>query len=146
MAGSQSFSKRVLIPLAIIALTVSGLCIVGLSLWHMSSAPLAATGPQDPTSATDAATFTPNGYLPVNVFNGSSTAGLARMAAGELEAKNWTVSTIGNWMGEKVGKSTIFYPSGAKDSALALSAQIHVRIEVASSAMSQSELTYVVAR
>jgi len=142
MAGSQSFSKRVLIPLGAIALTVSGLSVMGLSLWHIGST---ASGTSTTATTSTTSVVTANGYLPVNVFNGSNVPGLARKAASKLEEKNWTVNTIGNWTGAKLKTSTIFYPADAKDSATALAAQLKVDFKPAASSMSQSELTYVIA-
>ena len=144
MAGSQSFSKRVLVPFGVIALTVSGLLVMGLSLWSMGNSSATATSTTAPISA--GSTITANGYLPVNVFNGSDVPGLARKAASKLEEKNWTVNTIGNWAGAKVKQSTIFYPVDARDSATALAAQLKVQFKPAASSMSQSELTYVIAQ
>jgi hypothetical protein len=85
-------------------------------------------------------------YVPVNVFNGSSVPGLARKMAGTLEEKDWVVKTIANWSGQKVQQSTIFYPIDAKGSAVALAAQVGAQLKVATSSMSQTELTFVVAQ
>ena len=145
MAESQSFSQRVLVPLGVIALTVSGLSIMGLSLWNMGSASSASATSTNSVSTTEDM-LTANGYLPVNVFNASDVPGLARKAASKLQEQNWTVNTIGNWSGAKVKESTIFYPADAKDSAAALAAQVKVGYKPAASSMSQSELTYVIAR
>ena len=142
MAGHQSFSKRVLVPLAVIAFTVSGLSVMGLSLWNMKTTSAAPSTDQTPT--TDSSPVTANGYLPVNVFNSSAVPGLARKMATTLEEQNWTVKTIGNWSGEKVKQSTVFYPSDGKDSGVALAAQLGAQLKIATSSMSQTELTYVI--
>lgn len=146
MAGSQSFSKRVLIPLSVIALTVSGLSVMGLSLWRMGGTSSASNSSTNTAPTADSSPVTANGYLPVNVFNGSEVPGLARKTASTLQEKNWTVNTIGNWSGAKVKQSTIFYPADAKDSATALAAELKVQYKPAASSMSQSELTYVIAQ
>jgi LytR cell envelope-related transcriptional attenuator len=145
MAVTQSFTKRVLIPLGAIALTVSGLTVMGLSLWNLQSVPSASVG----TSASDTADNSllgTNGYLPVNVFNGSQVPGLARTTADTLQRQNWTINTIGNWSGATIDQSTVFYPAGNKASAVALAALLQVQVKPAENSMSQSELTYIVAR
>jgi hypothetical protein len=43
-----------------------------------------------------------------------------------------------------VQQSTIFYPSDAKDSAVALAAQVGAQLKAATSSMSQTELTFVI--
>ena len=142
MGGRQSFSKRVLVPLAVIVATVGGLSVMGLSLWNMNNASTVSasnTAPQ-PTSTPEA---TPE-YVPVNVFNGSSIPGLARKMATTLEENEWVVKTIANWSGEKVQQSTIFYPVDAKDSAVALAAQVGAQLKSSTSSMSQTELTFVI--
>jgi hypothetical protein len=142
MGGRQSFSKRVLVPLAVIAATVGGLSVMGLSLWNMnntSTVSASNTAPQ-PTSTPEA---TPE-YVPVNVFNGSTVPGLARKMATTLEENRWVVKTIANWYGQKVQQSTIFYPVDAKDSAIALAAQVGAQLKASTSSMSQSELTFVI--
>ena len=146
MAGSQSFTKRVLVPLLTIVLTVSSLAVVGLSLLNVSSGSSVVTSTSSQAPTPVATSVTGNGYLPVSVFNGSTIAGLARKRASKLEELNWTVATIGNWTGPKVKQSTLFYPANAKDSALALAAQINVRLESAPTSLSQTELTYVIAK
>jgi hypothetical protein len=142
MGGRQSFSKRVLVPLAVIAATVSGLSVMGLSLWNMNStsAASASNTASQPASSPEAVPE----YLPINVFNGSSVPGLARKMATTLEEKDWVVKTIANWSGQKVQQSTIFYPSDAKDSAVALAAQVGAQLKAATSSMSQTELTFVI--
>jgi len=143
MGGRQSFSKRVLLPLAVIAATVSGLSIMGLSLWNMPSTSVPVrvsnTTPRQTTSPAPV-----NEYLPVNVFNASSVPGLARKMASTLKENEWVVKTIANWSGQKVQDSTIFYPMDAKDSAIALAAQVGAQLKVATKSMSQTELTFVI--
>jgi len=146
MAGSQSFSKRVLVPFGVMALTVGGLSVMGVSLWRMGESPASASSSGTAQSNAGSAVVTANGYLPVNVFNGSEVPGLARKAASHLQETNWTVNTIGNWSGPKVAQSTVFYPIGAKDSALALATQLGVQLKGTTSTMSQTELTYVIAQ
>jgi len=146
MAGSQSFSKRVLIPLGAISLTVAGLSVMGMALWNMGDASSITTGPAATGSSSPSAPATTNGYLPVNVFNSSDISGLARKTASQLQEQNWTVKTIGNWSGITVQQSTVFYPADEKDSAVALAAELRVQMKVATSSMSQSELTYVIAK
>lgn len=118
---------------------------MGLSLWRMGGSST-SSGATNTAPTTDSSPVTANGYLPVNVFNGSDVPGLARQTASKLQEKNWTVNTIGNWAGAKVKQSTIYYPSDAKDSAAALAAELKVKYQPAVSSMSQSELTYVIAQ
>jgi hypothetical protein len=61
-----------------------------------------------------------------------------------LEENEWVVKTIANWSGEKVQQSTIFYPVDAKDSAVALAAQVGAQLKSSTSSMSQTELTFVI--
>jgi LytR cell envelope-related transcriptional attenuator len=142
MAGRQSFSKRVLVPLAVIVATVGGLSVMGLSLWNMTSTSATQTNNSAPRPSSSAVNVSE--YLPVNVFNGSSVPGLARKMASTLVEQQWVVKKIANWSGEKVQHSTVFYPSDAKDSADALAAQVGAFIKVATGTMSQTELTFVV--
>jgi len=142
MGGRQSFSKRVLVPLAVIATTVGGLSAMGLSLWNMNntSTVSASRTVSQPTDTPEVVAE----YVPVNVFNGSSVPGLARKMATTLEENRWVVKTIANWSGQKVQQSTIFYPVDAKDSAIALAAQVGAQLKASTSSMSQSELTFVI--
>ena len=56
-------------------------------------------------------TFTPS------VLNGTSTAGLARRTADTINAQGWVIATISNWSGQKVDKTTVFYPEGYEEQA-----------------------------
>jgi len=143
MAGSQSFGKRVLMPLVVICLTVGGLSTMGLSLWHMNSSTSSSGTMTASINNPATSTVASNGYLPVQVFNDSNVPGLARKTARELEKQNWTVHGIANWSGASFKKSTVFYPAAGRDSAQALSTQLHVNIAPARASMSDSELTYV---
>ncbi|WP_028280270.1 LytR C-terminal domain-containing protein [Arthrobacter sp. H5] len=46
---------------------------------------------------------------PVTVLNGTTVSGLATTAAGRLQVDGWTVAEIGNWAGEPLLGSIVFY-------------------------------------
>lgn len=51
--------------------------------------------------------------LPVSIFNGTLTSGLAGRVGGTVEADGWTLGQVGNWQGAPQQTSVIFY-SGAE--------------------------------
>lgn len=46
---------------------------------------------------------------PVNVLNATTVSGLANTAAGRLQVDGWTVAEIGNWAGEPLPGSIVFF-------------------------------------
>ena len=151
MSGGQSFAKRITIPLLVIAVTVSFLGLGGFSL--LSLTPNKSVSAQSPSGS--ASIDTPNASdsqepsvaaRAVVVLNASSVTGLASKYAKELEIQSWTIERIGNWTGQKMTKSTIYYPADQKASALELSAVLGVQIVPAKLAMSKTALTFVIAK
>jgi hypothetical protein len=47
--------------------------------------------------------------LPVNVLNGTTTGGLAGTVAGRVAGDGWATGQVGNWAGQPVQTSIIFY-------------------------------------
>lgn len=151
MSGGQPFAKRITIPLLVIASTISILGLGGYSLLNLSPNKVLATGTPQITSTQNPVDDT-NGQEPsvdvraVAVLNASSVTGLASKYAKELEIQSWTIERIGNWTGQKMTKSTIYYPVDQKASALELSAVLGVRIVPAKLAMSKTALTFVISQ
>ncbi len=60
-----------------------------------------------PTTTTAAASHD----LPVRVLNNSLVVGLASRTANQLTDSGWTIAGVGNFTGENVAKTTVFYGS-----------------------------------
>ena len=157
MTGRQTFHQKVTIPLVVILMTVFSLFFVGNKLWKAGSDPVAepvievsATSvPINPVPgpSTDAS-VDPNldviGRLPVKVFNGTETAGLAKTMSDELAIADWVVEETGNWTGKAVTETTIFYPADGLSSAEELATQTGGVLVEASAEMSKTALTLVI--
>lgn len=157
MSGNQTFHKRVTIPAVVILSTVSSLFLVGYKLWKMdpvavADQPAVSVTPAESTSAMPTALpsdsvdpgFDINDRLPVIVLNGTETPGLAKLMSDELHDANWVVDQTGNWTGEPLLVTTIFYPIDGFSSAEELVIQTGgIPIE-ATSDMSQTALTLVI--
>lgn len=92
-----------------------------------SGAPTTDTSPSDPSTEASAtpsptaeatssadeegaeSTGGVNKLEPVNVLNGSGQDGLASAAAGRLLTDGWNVGMVGNWTGQPVQGSIVFY-------------------------------------
>lgn len=157
MTGRQTFHQKVTIPLVVILTTVFGLFFVGNKLWKSGSDSLA--DPVVEVSATSQsinpvpapgsdASVDPNldviGRLPVIVLNGTETAGLAKSMSDELAIADWVVEQTGNWTGEPVTETTIFYPRNGLSSAEELATQTGGILVESSSEMSKTALTLVI--
>jgi hypothetical protein len=157
MTGRQTFHQKVTIPLVVIFTTVFVLFFGGNKLWKSGSDPVAepvvevsaTAAPINPVPApgTDS-TVDPNldviGRLPVIVFNGTETAGLAKSMSDELAIADWVVEETGNWTGERVTQTTIFYPADGLSSAEELATQTGGILVEASPEMSKTALTLVI--
>lgn len=139
MSGRQSFSQRVLIPLAVIISTVSLLTFFGLRL--MSLKPRAAS---PIVVATESGK--PVDTLSVLVLNGTTTSGLARTTADEISKKGWVIRTVGNYTGPKLKKTTVFYPTEYKAIAQHLADDVGAKIAPAEATMPTRALTLVVVK
>lgn len=157
MIGRQTFHQKVTIPLVVILTSVFGLFFVGNKLWKSGSDPVAqstvqiSAAPQSinpvPGPSADAS-VDPNldviGRLPVIVLNGTQTAGLAKSMSDELAIADWVVEETGNWTGEPVTETTIFFPADGLSSAEELATQTGGILVEASSGMSKTALTLVI--
>lgn len=157
MSGNQTFHKRVTIPAVVILTTVSSLFLVGYKLWKLdpvavAEQPSSSASPVESTSATptesqspsDSPTADINGRLPVIVLNGTETPGLAKVMSDELHDTDWVVDQTGNWTGEPLLVTTIFYPPDGFASAEELATQTGGTPVEATSDMSQTALTLVI--
>jgi hypothetical protein len=139
MSGRQSFTKRVLIPLAVIISTVLLLAFAGLKLMSLK-----------PSSSSPVVMATESGKpvetLSVLVLNGTNKSGLARTTADEIAKKGWVIRTVGNYTGPKLKKTTVFYPSEYKGIAENLASDTGAAIAPAQSTMPTRALTLVVVR
>ncbi|MEI6365361.1 MAG: LytR C-terminal domain-containing protein [Actinomycetes bacterium] len=84
---------------------------------------------------------------PVVILNGTTTIGLAAAYRLKVTRAGWNVVSIGNWTRSSVSATTIFYPSGFKDSAKRLTDDLSGTqlTREALSGMSSTQLTIVVA-
>jgi hypothetical protein len=62
----------------------------------------------------------------VRVLNNSLVVGLAARTASQLTADGWTVSEVGNYPGENIAKTTVFYGStpGEREAATAIAKEL----------------------
>ncbi|MCF3138947.1 LytR C-terminal domain-containing protein [Paenarthrobacter sp. AR 02] len=82
-------------------------------------APTASGEPSPEASPSNVPSATPSSApvdksIPVAVYNGAGTAGLAGRVAGLVQGDGWTLSTVGNWGGLPQQTSVIFYNSPAQ--------------------------------
>jgi len=82
-------------------------------------APTASGEPSSEASPANVPSATPSSApvdktVPVAVYNGAGTAGLAGRVAGLVQGDGWTLSTVGNWGGLPQQTSVIFYNSPAQ--------------------------------
>ena len=158
MSGPQTFHQKVTIPLAVIISTVVGLFLIGSMLMNLNSSPVAeepaanVTTSAEPTNpvvdpSADASAdpgLDLNGRLPVIVLNGTETAGLAKSMSDELHDADWVIEETGNWDGEPLLETTIFYPVDGFSSAEELAIQTGGTPVEATAEMSQTALTMVI--
>jgi len=144
MSGSQSFSKRVVIPLLVIVVTVSGLGIVGIKLMGLHSKPVASAPVPSSSTTQPAPSVAPASDLAVVVLNGTQTPGLARTTADTLAHEGWVIESVGNWTGIAVAASTVYYPTGFESQAQKLADQQKAAIAPALATMNQASLTFIV--
>ncbi len=157
MSGGQTFHKKVTIPALVILTTVSALFLVGYKLWKLDPNPVAdqqlvsaspsASIPVQPT-AFPSESVDPNvdlsGRLPVIVLNGTETAGLAKSMSDDLHDADWVIEETGNWTGEPLLETTIFYPADGFSSAEELAIQTGGTPVEATPDLSQTALTLVI--
>ena len=158
MSGPQTFHQKVTIPLVVILATVGGLFLIGSQLMNLNSSPAAeepavkvsaSAEPINPVPAPSGdATVDPNldvnGRLPVIVLNGTDTAGLAKSTSDDLHDADWVIESTGNWEGEPLLETTIFYPADGLSSAEELATQTGGALVEATPDMSQTALTLVI--
>lgn len=158
MNGQQTFHQKVTIPLVVILATVGGLFLIGTQLMNLNSDPVAdgpvteasvTAEPSNPVVApsgasTGGTSLDQNGRLPVIVLNGTDTAGLAKSMSDELHDADWVIDKTGNWDGEPLLETTIFYPPDGFSSAEELAIQTGGTPVEASGDLSQTALTLVI--
>lgn len=158
MSGPQTFHQKVTIPLVVILATVGGLFLVGSQLMSVDTTPEADQPVAQVSATTEAtnpvpapsgdATVDPNldvnGRLPVIVLNGTDTAGLAKSMSDDLHDADWVIQETGNWEGQPLLETTIFYPADGFSSAEELATQTGGTPVEATPDMSQTALTLVI--
>ena len=158
MSGPQTFHQKVTIPLVVILATVGGLFLIGTQLMNLRSNTAAeepavkvsaSAEPINPVPAPSGdASVDPNldvnGRLPVIVLNGTDTAGLAKSTSDDLHDADWVIEETGNWTGEPLLETTIFYPADGLSSAEELATQTVGSLVEATPDMSQTALTLVI--
>lgn len=96
-----------------------------------TSAPVTSTAaPSLPPTTTSTAAAV-NHSVPVRVLNNSMIAGLAAKTASELGADGWTNVSTGNFPGENIPKTTVYYGNspGEKEAALAIASELGASAE-----------------
>jgi LytR cell envelope-related transcriptional attenuator len=78
----------------------------------------AAPSPAATEASVDVLASTVDKALPVSIFNGTLTSGLAGRVGASVEADGWTLGQVANWQGAPQQTSVIFY-SGAERKASA---------------------------
>ncbi len=141
MSGQPNFMNRVFKPLIVMIGTVLIMGTVGYGLFSLKPSDSASQKPQV-SQSTDGKVTIPE----VIVLNASSTPGLARKRAEELKLQNWTISTIGNWTGAPLDKTTVYFPSGTEESAAKLAKVFSADVAPADSSMSDRSLTLVITK
>ncbi|MFD0365300.1 LytR C-terminal domain-containing protein [Nocardia sp. GCM10030253] len=78
------------------------------------------------TTTPPATTAALNRAVPVRVLNNSLVVGLASRTASQLSASGWNVAEVGNYPGENVAKTTVFYGNtpGEREAAAAIAAEL----------------------
>jgi hypothetical protein len=118
-----------------------------------AASPSATPSPSKSSSAAANRTATPRTTsakpvvrLSVVVLNQTSRTGLARSVSERLRARGWNVVQVGNFRGS-IPATTVYYPGGARSSALALARELPVqaRTRPIFGNLSNSRLTVVVA-
>lgn len=156
MAGSQ-LKQRVLIPLVVIAAVVFGLAYLGKFLLGVSGASDSSAPSPSASSVTITESPTPTptatqaptvARLPVVVLNGTTKAGYAKQIGEALTAENWIIKSVGNWDGDKIETSLVFYPAGYEEAAklLAASPSVMGLAVPAEGTIDQTVLTVVLAK
>ncbi|MBF6211203.1 LytR C-terminal domain-containing protein [Nocardia puris] len=82
-----------------------------------------------PTTTTTTTTTTEaaaDRAVPVRVLNNSLVAGLAQRTANQLTASGWTNVTAGNYAGENLARTTVYYGNspGEREAAVAIAEEI----------------------
>ena len=158
MSGPQTFHQKVTIPLAVILATVGGLFLVGSRLMNIDSTPVAeepavqvsvSAEPINPVPAPSGdasldSSLDENGRLPVIVLNGTETAGLAKSMSDDLHDADWVIEETGNWTGQPLLETTIYYPADGFSSAEELATQTGGTPVEATPDMSQTALTLII--
>lgn len=158
MSGPQTFHQKVTIPLVVILATVGGLFLIGSRLMNIDSTPVAeepsvqvsvSAEPANPVPGPSGdASLEPgldvNGRLPVIVLNGTETAGLAKSMSDDLHDADWVIEETGNWTGQPLLETTIFYPADGFSSAEELATQTGGTPVEATPDISQTALTLVI--
>lgn len=74
-----------------------------------AEAPGAAPSPEATAEAAPVAAPAVDKSQPVTIFNGTTTAGLAKRVGGVVSSAGWTLGSMGNWAGVAQQTSVIFY-------------------------------------
>ena len=105
-----------------------------------------ATPPATADASASVASSVPAVVPPVDVLNDSRITGLAARAAAQLRAGGWSVATVGNFTGDDVPATTVFYPEGDEAAGRQLASALGVtRVVAAPAALSSSHLTVALA-
>ncbi|MFI9506700.1 LytR C-terminal domain-containing protein [Nocardia sp. NPDC052566] len=103
-----------------------------------STPPVTSTTPPVTTTAaptlpptTTSAAATVNHSIPVRVLNNSLVVGLAARTASQLNANGWSNTQTGNYPGENVAKTTVYYGNspGEREAALEIASELGVTAE-----------------
>lgn len=85
------------------------------------AAPSTAEASGGPSGSTTLSPGSVDKTIPLDVFNGTGTSGLAKKAGNKLVAAGWTTGRIETWTGAPVAQTTVYYAeAGQKASAQAV--------------------------
>lgn len=121
VAGSGTTATGSASPKPSSAVPTAGASKSAPSSAHASADPSEA-GPSSPaateSASVDVLASAVDKTLPVSIFNGTLTSGLAGRVGATVEADGWTLGQVANWQGAPQQTSVIFY-SGAERKASA---------------------------
>jgi len=108
-------------------------------------APVATTptATPTPTPTPSATTPEPERTVPVSVFNNTSIRGLAAGFADQVQARGWTIGTVGDWNGQ-IPSNTVYVPAGLEEQGRLLADDMGIdRIRPAFDPMGTDRLTVI---
>jgi hypothetical protein len=130
-------------------LSIAGFVLAGWILLAKPSALTPQAAPPVPTPTSTVAepipTRTPvsRDGIGVEVFNASTTVGIAKRAGDEAEKLGWTVDKVENWT-YGAAQNAVYFPKGHRDEAVTLADDLKIElVQPAKDGMSTDNLTVI---